>query len=184
MFQNSSFIFLSFWSCEKVFKTNQKTEVIPHKEASAPRITADYISTNVDTLEYYIGGWWESSLGISFFMLKCRYLCDYYYGFVCNRSVVLKLQYRGHKDGAQILALIIYLPTKMARDGFFTYCMYRHFYLNNVINEQKNAFQYGDSNWEPKAPYSLGFDSLTRFSVPTYIQPNNSESTKLNFDLH
>ena len=75
-----------------------------------------------------------------FFMLKCRYLCDYYYGFVCNRSVVLKLQYRGHKDGAQILALIIYLPTKIGRDGFFTYCMYRHFHLNNVINEQKMHF--------------------------------------------
>ena len=78
-----------------------------------------------------------------FFMLKCRYLCDYYYGFVCNRSVVLELQYT-QVEGSQILAIIIYyLPTKMGSRLFFFYlliALYRHFHLNNVINEQKMHF--------------------------------------------
>ena len=114
-----------FEAVRRCSRRTKKTEVIPHKEASAPRITADYISTNVDTLEYYIGGWWESSLGISFFMLKCRYLCDYYCGFVCNRSVVLELQYT-QVEGSQILAIIIYyIPTKMGSRLVFlpTHCI-------------------------------------------------------------
>ena len=107
-------ILLNLW---EVFKTNQKTEVIPHKEAS----TKDYW-LYVRVCRYFGILYWgmmRKFVGVFFFMLKCRYLCDYYCGFVCNRSVVLELQYTGHKDGAQILALIIYLPTKMGRRFFF-----------------------------------------------------------------